>query len=444
MRPSHIRRAVLRAKRIMTMPTPPQLEAAFSQLSTTLDQVEGRKVDVLKEPWDQIEKSVIKVLGGPFNTQSLQHQVVALGLATVFARRLHADHQAFWFPTREAPEGASLGFPEALIMLSPFGAVIDALRGARLSRLDDVQKDIRTSLAQVKFGGAGAVRLGPDEYMRLFDPGFVQIVALDGAKAAQTWTTPPERLANDVRDAIGRAQKLPAELKKQMETQLLTALLRMEPGKPLISQVQKAPRVCEIVGLLFGSAAITGSAPEEFWTDVVMPLLFIGAPETFPSLDGEELEAAKQGIDPFLLFLEVVPHQYPAPDEDGLLNAFPSDSLGLPHEGFASVSNLRLVKVSATAIKEPLMKFDEKKTRQAIEKFSAQTNLQTQVTTTQASEESKQMLDAALILLSDLKRVVETGKDVCVRRLTEAEAASEPALSQVRQALSAPRIILAP
>jgi hypothetical protein len=251
-------------------------------------------------------------------------------------------------------------------------------------------------------------------------------------------------LANDVRDAIGRAQKLPAELKKQMETQLLTALLRMEPGKPLISQVQKAPRVCEIVGLLFGSAAITGSAPEEFWTDVVMPLLFIGAPETFPSLDGEELEAAKQGIDPFLLFLEVVPHQYPAPDEDGLLNAFPSDSLGLPHEGFASVSNLRLVKVSATAIKEPLMKFDEKKTRQAIEKFSAQTKLQTQVTTTQASEESKQMLDAALILLSDLKRVVETGKDVCVRRLTEAEAASEPALSQVRQALSAPRIILAP
>jgi hypothetical protein len=52
------------------------------------------------------------------------------------------------------------------------------------------------------------------------------------------------------------------------------------------------------------------------------------------------------------------------------------------------------------------------------------------------------MLDAAMVLLNDLKRVVESGKDVCVRRLTEAEAASDPALSLVRQALTAPRIIL--
>ncbi len=427
----------------MTMPTPPQLDAAFSQVSAALDQVEGRKIDLLKEPWEGVEKAAIKLLGGPFNPQKMEHQVVALGLASAFARRLHADHQAFWFPSREAIEGASLGFPEALIMLSPFGAVVDALAQAKLNRLDDVQKDIRSSLAQVKFGGAGAgQRIGPEDYMRLFDPGFVQVVALDPVKAGQTWTTPPERLSIDVRDAIGRAQKLPPELKKQMETQLLTALQRMEPGKPLINQVQRAPRVCEVIGLLFGTATTTGSAPEEFWMDVVLPLLFIGTPTNFPPLEGEELEAAKQGIDPLLLFLDVVPHQFKS-DDEGLLGAFPSTAIGLPHDGFAAVQSLRLVKVSPELIKEPLSKFDEKAVRASIEKFAAAVKAQTGEVKVQGQDEAKQMLDAAMVLLVDLKRVVEAGKDVCVRRLTEAEAASEPALALVRQALSAPRIILA-
>ncbi|MCU0698428.1 MAG: hypothetical protein MUC96_18160 [Myxococcaceae bacterium] len=431
----------------MTMPTPPQLESAFTQVAAALDKLEGRKVDLLKEPWDAVEKGVIKLLGGPFNPQVMEHQVVALGLATAFARRLNADHQAFWFPSREAAEGASLGFPEALIMLSPFGAVLEALATARLARLDDVAKDIRGSLAQVKFGAGGLggapQRLHPEDYMRLFDPGFVQVVALDSQKAAQTWTTPPERLAIDVRDAIGRAQKLPADLKKQMESQLLTALQRMEPGKPLISQVQRAPRVCEVIGLLFGSATSTGSAPEEFWMDVVIPLLFIGAPETFPTLDGQELEAAKQGIDPMLLFLDVVPYQFKAPEDEGLLGAFPGSTLGLPHEGFGSVTNLRLIKVGTEAIKDAIAKFDERQARAALAKFAEHVKKQTGEVKLQGTDEAKQMYDAAMVLLADLKRVVESGKTVCVRRLTEAEAASEPALSLVRQALSAPRIILA-
>lgn len=429
----------------MTMPTPPQLDAAFAQVSAAIEQAEGRKIDFLKEPWEAIEKGAIKLLGGPFNPQQMEHQVVALGLSVVFARRLNADHNAFWFPSREAAEGASLGFPEALIMLSPFGAVVDALSQARLARLDDIQKDIRTSLAQVKFGAGGGgapQRIGPEDYMRLFDPGFVQIVALDPVKSSQTWTTPPDRLAGEVRDAINRAQKLPAELKKQMEGQLVTALQRMEPGKPLIAQVARAPRVCEVVGLLFGTTTATGSAPEEFWMDVVMPFLFLGAPDKFPELEGEELQAAKQGIDPMLLFLDVVPYLHKSPEEDGLLNAFPGSSLGLPHEGFGAIQNLRLVKVGLDAIREPISKFDEKKTRASIAAFAESVKKQTGEVKLQGQDEAKQMLDAAMVLLNDLKRVVESGKLVCVRRLTEAEAASDPALSLVRQALTAPRIIL--
>ncbi len=426
----------------MPMPTPPQLEAARTQLATMIEQLEGRKVDLAKDAWADIERSVVKVMKGGFSIQQPEHQVVALGLSAAFAARLAEAHPVFWFPSRESPEGAELVFAEALMKLSPFGAVVDALGSAKLAKLDDVAKEIRNSLAQVKFSGAAAQKLGPEDYMRLFDAGFVQVVALDSAKAKQTWETPPQRLSIDLREALSRANKLPPEVKQQLEQQLLTALSRMEPGKSIISQVTRAPRIVEMMGLLFGTASSTGSAPEEFWMDVAMPLLFIGNPTAFPPLDEEELTVAKQGVDPMFLFLDTVPHQFKAPDDEGLMGAFPASTLQLPDQGFSAIASLRLIKVGLDAVREPLKAFDAAKTRDAIKRFGEHVREKTGPVTAQGGEEAKQMLEAALQLLGDFKKVVESGKEVCVRRLTEAEAASEPALTVVRQALQGPRIIL--
>lgn len=430
----------------MTMPMPPQLEAAYTQISDSLAKAVGKPVDLAAEGWGEIEKGVIRLLGGPFDPARPEHQMVALGLSGGLANRLHADHQAFWFPHRETPEGASLGFPDALIMLSPFGAVVDALRSARLERLAEVQKEIRAALATVKFSGqAGAVRLAAEDYMRLFDPAFVQLVALDRAKLKTTWELTPSRLSIELRDAIGRAAKLTPDVKKQLEQQFVTALARMDAGTPLIKQVLKAPRIVESMGLLFGSVGSTGAAAEEFWTDVVMALLFVGAPATFPPLDGEELEVAKQGVDPLFLFLDVVPYQHKAPEEEGLIGAFPVTSLALPDPAFEQVRQLRLIKVGLEAVSQPLAQFDATKTREALKRFSDVVRERTgPVPPGPGADEAKMMIDAALQLLIDLKGLVASGKEIFLRRLTEAEAASEPALGQVRQAASGPRIILAP
>lgn len=429
----------------MSMPMPPQLQAAQQQVAQVLSQVEGRQVDLLKDGWSQIEKGVIKLLGGPFRADVPEHQVVALGLAAALGERLGQEAGAFWFPMREAVEGAQLGFPEALIMLSPFGAVADALSRAKLDALDDVVKDVRTNLAKVRFSGAGggARRLGPEDYMALFDPAFVQLVALDADKAKQAWGQTPERLALDVRDAISRAGKLPADVKGQLEQQLLAAVGRLEPGKPLRAQMSKAPRVAELIGMLFGATHTTGAAGEEFWMEVVFPLLFVGAPQAFPPLDDDEVAAAKQGIDPLFLLLDVVPYQFKSPDEEGLLGAFPRQSLQPPDEGFNQTPFLRMIQVSGAALAEPLKQFDAQATRDVIRRFGAYVQEKTGATPTQGAAEAKQMLDAALTLLTDLKGMVQGGKVLCVRHLTEAEAASEPALAQVRQASQAPRIILA-
>jgi hypothetical protein len=430
----------------MTMPMPPQLEAAFGHLTESLKELEGKPVDLATAPWADLEKGVIKLFKGSFNMAQQDHQIIALGLSVALAARLNRDHQAFWFPYRETPEGASLGFPQTLIMLSPFGAVLDALKAAKLEKLGEVEKEVRTALAQVKFSGAGGapMNLGPEDYMRLFDPAFVQLVALDPVKAQQTWALGPERVSIDLRDGINRAARLTPEVKKQMEQQFLGALSRMEPGKPLIQQVMRGPRVVETMGLLFASPASTGAAADEFWTDVVMPLLLVGAPATFPPLDEEELNVAKQGVDPLFLFLDAVPYQFKVPDEEGLLGVFPGSTLALPAPEFQAVQQLRLIKVSAELIKPALAQFDAAKTRDAVKRFGEQvTSKVGNVPPAQGVEEAKLMLDAALTLLGDLKTMVAGGKDLYVRRLTEAEASSEPAFAQVRQALSAPRIILA-
>ena len=103
------------------------LDAATQQLAASLARVTGTPIDLKSASWADIEKGVIRLLLGPFRPEQPEHQLVALGLAGVFADRLIASDQAFWFPHRETPEGGMLGFPEAVLMLSPFQAVVEAL-----------------------------------------------------------------------------------------------------------------------------------------------------------------------------------------------------------------------------------------------------------------------------------------------------------------------------
>jgi len=424
------------------MPTPPHLAGAMAQLEQLIEQVEKKKVELTTASWGEIEKSVIKLLGGPFKPNVPEHQMIALGLAAAFGARLGAENGAFWFPSREAPEGAAMGFPEALVMLSPFAAVLESLSMAKLDRLDEVAKEIRTSVAQVKFSGAGSQRLSALDYQSLFDPGYVQVLAIDKGKLDGAFALAPDRLAIDVREALTRARQLPDAAKKQLETQLAGSLGRLERGKPMVEQIPKAPRLGELVAHIFAATATTGSAPEELWSDVVFPLLFVGAPEKFPDLDGEELELVKQGIDPFVLFLEVTPYTFKGAEE-GLLGAFPADSLELIHPALAASAQPRLIKVGLGALKEPLEKFDPAKTKDAIARFGKQ--LEAKIGTAPKTQpQATEMLEAALTLIGDLKKLSATpGAIVALRRLTEAEAQSDLALVPVRQALQGPRIILA-
>jgi hypothetical protein len=425
------------------------LDAATQQLAASLERVTGAPIDLKSAPWADIEKGVIRLLMGPFRPEQPEHQLVALGLAGVFADRLISSDQAFWFPHREAPEGGMLGFPEAVLMLSPFQAVMEALSRGKLERLDEVSADIRRALAQARFAptGGAPVRLRPEDYARLFDPGFLQFIVLDPRRTKELWEAKPSVLASDVRAALGRVspQRMSAESKAQFEQQIAGALARLDPPQSFGDQVLQAPRLAELMLTLVATSKQTGSAPDEFWEQAVFPLLFTGAPTTYPPLDPQDVEAAKQGVDPLALFLDVVPYSSPAP-EDGLLGVFPMQEIDVPHPGLAQGGVPRLLRVPKETLQGKLAAYDLRATRGSLDGFVKYLSEKAGKPIA-PSAPGKQMEDAALALLAELKGLLEgvpPDAQLVMRRLTETEALSDPALAAVREAMQGPRIILAP
>jgi hypothetical protein len=86
--------------------------------------------------------------------------------------------------------------------------------------------------------------------------------------------------------------------------------------------------------------------------------------------------------------------------------------------------------------------FDAGKTKAAIARFTAMLEEKAGKKSVDGGEGEK-LLEAALTLLVDLKKTLTSAGDLCMRRTTEAEAASDAALSLVRSALHGPKIILA-
>ncbi|MGZ3447718.1 MAG: hypothetical protein ACXU88_18690 [Myxococcaceae bacterium] len=425
------------------------LDAATQQLAASLARATGGPVDLATAPWADIEKGVIKLLMGPFRPDQPEHQLIALGLAGVLADRLIAADQAFWFPHREAPEGGMLGFPEAVLMLSPFQAVVEALSRGKLERLDEVIADVRRALAQARFAptGAAPVRLRPEDYARLFDPGFLQFMLVDGRRAKELWAAKPSVLSSDLRAALARVsvQRMSAESKTQFEQQIAGALARLDPAKAFGEQVGQSPRLGELMTTVAAATKQTGSAPDEFWEQAVLPLLFTGAPTSYPPLDPQDVEAAKQGVDPLALFLDIVPYTSPAP-EDGLLGVFQMQEVGVLHPALAQGGVPRLLTVPKAVLQAKVAAYDPRAARASLDGFAKYLGDKAgkPVATTPAG---KQMEDAALALLGELKGLLDgapADSELVLRRLTETEALSDGALMAIREAMQGPRIILAP
>src|SRR5262249_35699236 len=163
----------------------------------------------------------------------------------------------------------------------------------------------------------------------IFDPSFVQFVAIDPTKAKGASEKKVGELILELRAAISRADaRIPNEARSLIDARVIGALMRLDKAAALREQAAGAPRVFELVTHLFASVEVSGLAPEEFWEGVVIPLLHIGVPADFPPLEAEDVTAFSKGLDPLLLFADLIPYQTSAP-EDGPLGAFAASEISL-------------------------------------------------------------------------------------------------------------------
>jgi len=439
----------------LSQPSPMQIPQAIEELRRALQAALGQPVDPLTAEWSALEPGIARLLGGAFNPQNPNHGGVAFLVAAALGERLCRDLNGFWFPNRAAPAGAAIGFADALIVVSPLDVALQALSRAQLGLFEQVKKDLSEALGQARAQQAmhiGARKLGPDDFRRFFDPGLLQFMAVDQAKAQEAWHGDAGAAVRDISDALSRLPaRVPEDVKKQMRDQLVGTLQRLDQGVPLGTQVAKAPPLLELVGLLAGQKQETRFAPAELWQDILLPLLHIGAVKEFPPLDEEEVEAFKNGAEPLLVFVESVPFKTPVADEDGLLGVFPPESISLLDPAFQNVPATRLLQASVEPLKEVCRGFDVQAMRASIETFTAYLVEKAGQPAAQPEDgdarQGPPLREVSLALLSELCEVVkavEEGKGVlCLRRATEAEASSEPAISELRQAMQAPRIILA-
>jgi hypothetical protein len=435
--------------------TPPQIEQAIAQLRDAIGSVQGIGLDPLTAGWSEIEAGVVKLLMGAFSPDNPSHQAVAFMLGATFAERLRRDLRGFWFPSRAARHGAALGFPDGVVVFSPFDAVDQALGRAKLTLLEDMTAELRGLLAQARAQQAASPEgsggsLGPEDYRRLFDPGFVQFVALDPTALAAVLAARPDSLKADLEQAFSR---LPAEVPKQVRQptrrRLLEALGQLNALKTLGQQAPRAPQLAELLALVFAGREETGFAPAELWADLLLPLVHIGAADSFPDLDPDAVNAFASGADPLLLYADIVPYRVPAADEDGLLGTFSDEQVAMLDPAFDGAGELRLLRLAPEALRPLWTGLDGAALRTAIERFRAHCQAAAGAPPPAPPEAEGQpsLLDVSLALLDNAAAFVKTvdaqNLIPCVRHATESEASSEPILRALRQAHSAPRIVLA-
>jgi hypothetical protein len=140
-----------------------------------------------------------------------------------------------------------------------------------------------------------------------------------------------------------------------------------------------------------------------------------------------------------------VPYRQPAP-ENAVLGVFDVAQVGLVHPTLGRTGVPRLLTVNGEALRKLLLSFDGRTMADALQRYTVYLS-EKAGKPVQASAPGKQMEEAALALLAECKTLFSAAAPdavLAMRRLTEAEALSDAALTPVRQALQGPRIILTP
>ncbi|MBK9034221.1 MAG: hypothetical protein IPL61_23655 [Myxococcales bacterium] len=317
-------------------------------------------------------------------------------------RRRHGGH---WILFGDDPHTWRIGFSKIFLEIAPFVFGEQLLRmgsGAIKKMVTEIEK-IREQHEEAKDKDPHAAldRFLPQHYLRLHTVPLGQWMAMDFASVSRLWNEAPTK---DLIAAVREAGPRLGPQNQQIVERVCEALGRGNQDKPVNEQTNDRglfEAVAQIVGLRRATAPIAIDILER----VVVPAMHVGLPDTFPPLDEDDLANLRKGVELFVFFCEVVPHQHQA-DDEGFLGSIPHEHLSTP---YADRNTLEIGKgdwvvVNPTYLAPMLKDLDPGKLLDKYDEFVTYVGSQPEVS--RRRDDGRMLAETAVRALGDIKACV--------------------------------------
>lgn len=242
-------------------------------------------------------------------------------------RRRHGGH---WILFGDDPHTWRIGFSKIFLEIAPFVFAEQLLRmgsGAIRKMVTEIEKIREQHDETAEKEPQGSLdRFLPQHYLRLHTVPLGQWMAMDFATVSRLWNeAPTKELIVALREAGPRL----GPQNQQIVERVCEALARGNQDKPVNEQTNDRG-LFEAVAQIIGLRRATAPMAIDIMERVVVPAMHVGLPEAFPPLDEDDLGNLHKGIELFVFFCEVVPHQHQA-DDEGFLGSIPHEHLSTPY-----------------------------------------------------------------------------------------------------------------
>ncbi len=331
-------------------------------------------------------------------------------------RRRHGGH---WILFGDDPHTWRIGFSKVFLEVAPFMFAEQLLRmgsGAMRRMVTEIEKIRENHEEQAERDkGQSLDRFLAQHYLRLHTVPLGQWMSMDFANLGRLWTKEP---TSALVEAIKEAGPRLGPQNQQIVMRVIEALSRANQEKPVAEQTNDRglfEAIAQIVGLRRATAPLAIDILER----VVVPAMHVGVPETFPPLDEDDLSNLRKGIELFVFFVEVIPHQHQA-DDEGFLGSIPHDQLSTPYgdRNVLEVGKGDWVVVNPAYFVPMLKDLDPQKLLDKYDDFVKYVGSQPDAP--RRRDDGRMLAETAIRALADLKACVGTAltnKDALVFRI---------------------------
>jgi hypothetical protein len=283
---------------------------------------------------------------------------------------LRLRHGGHWLTLGDEPKSWRLGFSKILLEVVPYQFAEQLLRlGAGVAKklVSEIERLRVLHEDQVENdGGVEIDRFTPQHYFRMHTMPLGQWMVMDFQLLDRLWN---RAAARDLVKEVRKSAKRLGEANAPVIEKVVEALSKANQEQPVGLQTGDRglfEAVAQILGLRRTTAPVAMDILEKF----VMPAMHIGIPDQFPPLDEDDLAALRRGVELFALFVEVIPHKYPA-DDTGFMGAIPNEDMSTPYR---DRSNLEVgrgdwVIVNPRRFKSMLLEFESKRLLDKYDEF---------------------------------------------------------------------------